>query len=287
MARFSERTGITPVKSAIQLDSMDDDLRISLWNALSDHYWHSMHDAYSLSRHPHLQVLVHKMWRDFFKLPTDVISASWGPMRESLKKWFFTCEWYQVYDFVQFVADEGTIPTVNAHFIDACNFILQREVSGHRFVGGQLTPLTSESQIVAVEEAVAAGQSSQPLGLVSSHLQRALTLLSDRQTPDYRNSIKESISAVEAICKLIAGKPNATLGPALDAIEKGNIVQLHPSLKDGFQRLYGFTSDAAGIRHAMKDASTVDQEDAMYMLVSCSAFVNYLVTKAGKAGVTL
>ncbi len=56
---------------------------------------------------------------------------------------------------------------------------------------------------------------------------------------------------------------------------------------EAFQKLYNFTNDAAGIRHAMKDASTVDQEDAMFMLVSCSAFINYLVVKAGKAGITL
>jgi hypothetical protein len=31
----------------------------------------------------------------------------------------------------------------------------------------------------------------------------------------------------------------------------------------------------------------LDQEDARYMLVTCSAFVNYLVVKADKAGVKL
>jgi len=43
-------------------------------------------------------------------------------------------------------------------------------------------------------------------------LSRALELLSDRKQPDYRNSIKESISAVEATCQVFASKSRATLG---------------------------------------------------------------------------
>jgi hypothetical protein len=36
-------------------------------------------------------------------------------------------------------------------------------------------------------------------------------MLSDRENPDYRNSIKESISAVEAIVNLINGTDSDTL----------------------------------------------------------------------------
>ncbi len=35
MNLFSQRKGLKPVKSIIQIDSMDTDLRNSLWNALS------------------------------------------------------------------------------------------------------------------------------------------------------------------------------------------------------------------------------------------------------------
>ena len=42
--------------------------------------------------------------------------------------------------------------------------------------------------------------------------------LADRKQPDYRNSIKESISAVEAICALITGQERADLNTALRAL---------------------------------------------------------------------
>jgi hypothetical protein len=116
-------------------------------------------------------------------------------------------------------------------------------------------------------------------------LYQALTHLSNRQSPDYRNSIKESISAVESLCCIIAKDDKATLSGALKAI--GKTTELHPALKEAFQKLYGYTSDADGIRHKMMEEPNLDFEDAKFMRVSCSGFVNYLIVKASKAGIVL
>jgi|GEM_PF-5091063 len=35
------------------------------------------------------------------------------------------------------------------------------------------------------------------------------------------------------------------------------------------------------------EESNLDQEDALYMLVSCSAFINYLITKTNKFGIEI
>jgi hypothetical protein len=64
-------------------------------------------------------------------------------------------------------------------------------------------------------------------------------------------------------------------------------VGLHSALKKGFSSIYGYTSDNDGIRHALTQDSNCDQEDAKYMLVSCSAFVNYLIVKATKSGISI
>jgi hypothetical protein len=61
-------------------------------------------------------------------------------------------------------------------------------------------------------------------------------------------------------------------------------IKIHGALEEGFVRLYGYTSDADGIRHPMMDEPDLDIEDAIYMVVTCSSFVNYLILKAEKAG---
>jgi hypothetical protein len=47
--------------------------------------------------------------------------------------------------------------------------------------------------------------------------------------------------------------------------------------------MYGYTNDTEGIRHALLEEPTLDADDARFMLVSCSAFVNYLKSKVSKA----
>jgi hypothetical protein len=132
----------------------------------------------------------------------------------------------------------------------------------------------------AIEEAASTDTSL--LRPVSTHIRTALSLLADRQNPDYWNSMKESISAVEALCKIITGMGKATLGPALDAVKK--TTDLHPKPHEAFMALYSYTSDTHGIRHALKHDGEPEAEVAMFMRVACFAFVIYVTEKGRKNG---
>jgi hypothetical protein len=140
--------------------------------------------------------------------------------------------------------------------------------------------MTSKQEIDEIEKALKV-----PLRPVQEHLKCSLDRMADRKNPDYRNSMKEAISAVESICKIITKDDKAKFGQALKEIEE--LLKLHPVLTSAFDKLYGYTSDADGIRHALKDEPNIDIEDARFMLVSCSAFVNYLIGKLNKVGIRL
>ncbi len=43
---FSYRKGLKPVKSIMQVDNMDNDLRNNLWNALTIYYWNDVKDDF-------------------------------------------------------------------------------------------------------------------------------------------------------------------------------------------------------------------------------------------------
>jgi hypothetical protein len=79
---------------------------------------------------------------------------------------------------------------------------------------------------------------------------------------------------VEAVCQILTSDAKTTLGQALKKLG------IHPALEKGFSAIYGYTSDADGIRHALSEETTVDADDAKFFLVSCSAFVNYLIAKS-------
>jgi AbiJ N-terminal domain 4 len=286
MMKFSERYGHVPVRSALQVDGIDDGLRNRLWNLICARFFHpwppfrgATNDWLPLQQDPF--ALFKNLWHNYFKRPTDSIGNSYTDALSNLKEYVLGCKWYELYDLFEFFAD-STPPYSRQDFIDSVNAILKEEISGYRFVSGRIAQITSEEEIAAIEKALALPDSLKP---VREHLNQSLALLSNRKTPDYRNSIKESISAVESLSKIISKQNKATLGPALDAVEKKT--KLHTVLKEAFQKLYGYTSDAQGIRHALMDEATLDIEDAKFMLVSCSAFVNYLVVKAQKAGIAI
>ncbi len=193
---------------------------------------------------------------------------------EHLKTWFFGAEWYEIYDFIEYlVGFEQRLHDMG--FAAKCNVVLKESLAGYRVVEDKIIQVTSEGEIGEIEEAI---QSSDQWKPVSIHLKAALDLLTHRKNPNYRNSIKESISAVESTCKIILGDEAATLGKALSQIEKSH--DLHGALKKAFQTLYGYTSDSGGIRHALiSDDNHVSMEEAKFMLISCSAFINYLKSK--------
>lgn len=284
MKRFSETYGYKPVK-AMQVDSMDADLRNSLWNASVIYYLNSLNASESSFIHlaDWVNELVISLWINFFKAPIDSMANLRGVIFMDIKTRFSYLEWYEVYDFIQFLATESTEKTVNKKFIKYCNHVLENEISGWRFVGEKIAPVTSKEEIAAIEEALEQPKSLRPVAI---HLNSALDFMSDRKSPDHRNSIKESISAVESMCTLIAGTKKAELTQALTAMRKKGI-DLHPALEQAFTKLYGYTSNEGGIRHALLEEPNLHFEDAKFMLVACSAFINYLKLKSSKAGIKL
>ena len=274
MRWFSYRKGLKKVRTQIQTESIDEALRNRLWNVLRTYFWKTRtEDSY-----PFLEVL----WHSHLKRPTDRIVGRWREDYTQVRQYYFNCKWFEVYDFIEFIANNYPKEKTNSEFMEACNEVLESELSAYRFVGEKITQITSEEEISEIEEAL-----ETPLEPIKVHLGKALKLMSDRKSPDYRNSIKESISAVEAICRIISKNEKATLGQALKIVE--NKVGLHGALKKGFSSLYGYTSSADGIRHALGllEEQNLSFEDAKFMLVSCSAFINYLISKASKAGIKI
>jgi uncharacterized protein with PIN domain len=268
---FSERIGKKSVRDVLQIASMDDDLKNQIWNCIYDNF------LMNYAESPYLELI----WKSFFKLRSNELPRHRDTyihipaFVEHLDNWYNKkATWNEIYDLLEFICkrcfeDEQE----EFEFEQICNDVLAQENSGYRIIDSLIVPLTSEEEIQEIEEALANEFSS-----VSTHLSTALSLLSDRTTPDYRNSIKESISAVEALCKIITADDSATLAKALAKIEKTH--ELHGSLKNAFSSIYGYTSDSGGIRHSLtEDGIRVEFEDAKFMLVSCSAFINYLKAK--------
>lgn len=283
--KFSERIGQSEIKVDIQLDYIDDDLKNGLWNLITMYITEPITSSRFLSS-SRFKALIHALWFNHFKEPFDEIPNSTYDIKDLLRARYFSWNYLEIYDFIDFIArtKRQHLPFDKDNFIRDCNGILKRELSGYRFVNNQLAPITNELEINSIETALNNSSQNGFKGL-HIHLAEALNKLSDKTNPDYRNSIKESISAVESVCQQITGNKNTELGKALKKLKE--ILPIHGALEQGFIKLYGYTSDGDGIRHAMMGEDNLDQEDALYMLISCSSFTNYLITKATKLGIEI
>lgn len=262
--------GLTPVESVLQTEGMSDALRNSLWNVFDGELWSTEGFLYDhMGDWGPMDDFSRALWSDFFKRRVDSRGDNPYGMLENVRAFFFKGQWFEVYDFVEFVAGYFDNNRLN----EALNKILERELAGFRLISGSLAPVIAKEEVEAVKEAI---EDARYKG-AATHLRQALDHLSNRKNPDYRNSIKESISAVESLAKELAKNPKATLGDALQLLEKTD--RLHPALKKGLSALYGYTSDEQGIRHAMLEEPSLSATDATFFLVSCSAFINYLKAK--------
>lgn len=280
---FSQRQGIRPASKIIQKAGMDEDLRTGLWNAFYVCYAKKFNGRDRVSFiGSNLENLFCAYGHSLFKLRLDGTNfASVLMVLKMLRTKFSHMKWFDVYDFIEFTIKEG--PTEFADdFRKMCNDVLERENSAYRIVSFEVTPITSSQEIQSIEDAIEkAGELPGP----ATHLNQALCLMSDRNSPDYRNSIKESVSAVESLCQIVAEDPKAAFGKALGILAKR--IDLHPALKSAFNKLYSYASEEDGIRHAMLEIPDLSDSDARFMLVACSAFVNYVVAKCGEKGLAI
>jgi len=284
MKSFSQRIGLKPIRQIIQRESADEALRNHLWNSLNIFYFNRFH-KWLYETEPSINTLITRIWVRHYNQRIDDLDVYTPKLIAKLRNDFLNLDWNEMFDILEFIPNNyrlddwegGYDNETNKEFYSFTNDILEEHLSAYRFVDNLLLEISSEEEIAAIEEAL---QDTSKFKPVQTHLRRALELLSDRKNPDYRNSIKESISAIESFSCIVTQKPKATLGQALKEVEKSH--ELHSALKNSFSSMYGYTSDGDGIRHSLLDESTLKQEDAKFMLVACSAFVNYLLVKTAE-----
>lgn len=279
--KFSERIGITKPKTELTKEELPDDLRNTLWSIIYEHINDRISDGRQMGQKYSEQVKLFKnIWLSFMKLPIDEFKNHINHHGElnsdypfiRLRNWFFDSKWYETYNFLEFLVNSEY---GGKAFSFICNIYLIKELSAYRFVDGVLVEINSKEEIVEIEKALNVDDKFKN---VREHISTSLKLLSDKQKPDYRNSVKESISAVESLGRIILHDKSITGGKALDQIEKD--FNLPNTLMGGFKKIYGYTADKGGIRHGLKEQDhNVDIDEARFMLVSCSAFVNYLISK--------
>ena len=259
---FSERKGLKSISDIVQTESLNMRTRNRIYNTTLEYVFgvdSNLRDS-----------VIEYLYVDVFSKTIDEVPMFPEEAYATLKDIFQTVDYNEVFDTI-----DGIISAINyaeyydyqkKEYIKNINGIFKEENVNYKIVNDEVVDIIDDIQIESIEKTL-----QNEYKTVAIHYSKAIEQL--YKVKDYDNSIKESISTVEAMCQIITGNDKATLGDALKLLKE----KIHPAMNSAFIKLYGYTSNANGIRHANglgEGDSTF--EEAKYMLISCSAFVNYL-----------
>lgn len=270
---FSERYGYKEIVESLHREEMPESLRTRIWNIFYEYIFEKLKVPLDTFIPEFVDNFVLDCWDAFFKKELKKLRDT-SPYNtlNYIRNLFLELQWFEVYDFIEFFATHfpNDSQISKDEVLQAINNLLKEEKAPYRVIEGKVVPLTSEEEIKEIEKALNVPDKFKG---TKAHIDKALKLMSDRKNPDYENSIKESISALESLVQVLLGE-KGTLGGLLKKLD------IHPAMKQGFSNLYGWTCDEGGIRHGkFGEALEPCEKEARYMLNTISAFINYLIDK--------
>jgi hypothetical protein len=202
---------------------------------------------------------------------------SWAALTHHLK----SCEWPAFYDFVemlgaQLIEKDDEIPCdPTLHFST-----YQSQVNALLVEDGIGWALNEKSELVRAHPKVLADSLAATDSALSKsfenariHYQKAAQYL-HRHPIDEANSIKEIISAVESVARVIEPKAS-TLGDALKRFRKDP--RFNPALLEPLEKLYAYANATALVRHGHAGGNKPSVADAELALLMGVAYIRHLI----------
>jgi hypothetical protein len=215
------------------------------------------------------------VWTDFFSGSLlEIAKNKSNQILQKINKEYNKLKWFEVYDYVEFILLNHPNKTTKMQLKRDLLRLFKSKRVPYEIIGNKICPseINDKEEIKEIEKTLNIPDKYKP---VREHLLKALDKWADRKSPDYKNSIGESIKAVECLITILLGK-EGTLGKLIDELD------IHPALRAGFGNLYGWRSDESGVGHGKsKEPLSCGEPEARYMLVTCSAFINYVIIKFG------
>lgn len=274
MNAFSKRRGLK--KNLIQLEGMSESLKNKLWNCFYKLIKNGFHLDPGGYHEPRLKqwahvLVVEKIMCDHFSIKINQIPLNPDEKLELLEGKLSELSWNEAYDFFEYTISHLK-GLKKANFIKEVNTSLIYGNSAYRISDGIFIPIVSMEELNEIESA-----SKSKITQVEDHLQKAKEYLSpSKEKPDYRNSIKESVSAIEALVRIIENNDEE-----LSKNLKKAKLNMHPTFKEALSKIYAYACDASGVRHGHKisSSSSPSLEEAKFILVICSAYINLIRNK--------
>ena len=275
---FSEAQGYEEIPKPLKLGELPKEARTSIWNLVYFYVQESSvfspYTSGPVIGDPWNEIL-QSLHVGFDCQPLDEWGSGIGDFRRNIRSRIESQPFNKVFDLIQFVLRHPRCPS---RFVKDMRCTFEEIRLAYALDFGPPPTIVPAATTEEGDAVVASLQSLQQAGLIGSakHLQEASAQINNG---DWAGSVRESIHAVESVARQLYANGERTLGSALTAIERHGA--LHPALKQAFIKLYAYTCDEQGIRHALVDQTdpTVGMDEAVFMLGACASFASYLSRK--------
>ena len=272
---FTHREGYEQLPARLRPGELPDEARTAIWNELYaymksstfTHGWTNIVDEWE------------RILRDVYVYHDNERLDMWSTEIRRVTSWMWSRleqePLNRVFDRIEFIMRHRYCPS---EFINRVSSVFHRFQLAYVIDPGPPATILGADTVAEGNELRRNLAELRTAGLqgCAAHLRNASKCINDG---DAAGGVRESIHAVESVAKKIV--PNAnTLAKALSALEKRGVLQ-HKALKEALGRLYGYTSDEQGIRHALLDKTEADVtiDEAVFMLGACASFASYLWRK--------
>lgn len=276
---FSQRYGYEPLPESMRLEYLSEDLRREIWNTVRDVLLERRESSalagYYVFPEVHEKFLVRTLG-SLKKTAEDEIPTGYDDVAQMFKSIVMAGNFNVVLDLVEILLNSAL---TSQDFLSCIAALFEKHAAAYRLDTTQrpyqFSPQGSKEQGEATQQAIEILHKSN-MGGATAHLRQATEHINARQ---YADSISDSIHAVESVARMVAPEAK-TLGDALKHLEAEGLLT-NKMLKKSLEKLYGYTNNEQGIRHALleQDAAEVGVDEAVFMYGACASFAAYLVSK--------
>lgn len=264
---FSKRYGLRPTPEGLMYEDLPERARVGLYHVVKQFF----EKGYSyLGLYKVLCIAL----RIPVKLKTTLISDSSGS--SEIEDLILKCQYWQFYDICEILWEGLKYKNERDSLSQEINTLFREEHLGFELRDGKVEKIGSGFIDAHVKEARYLLKEPEFKG-ADKHFEKALKALNTRPNPDVENCIKDAVSAIESVGRIIVGDDKALLSRIIKDMAGEGIIP--KPLDEVIQKVYAYRGDQPGVAHGLVGISKVTIAEAELVLVMSAAIIIYLAKK--------
>jgi tetratricopeptide (TPR) repeat protein len=258
---FSKRYALRPTPEGLMQEDVPERAKVGLFHIVSQFFEDKYLDLY-------------KVLCVALRIPLDRNRANIYFASEAIEKLVMDCQWWQFYDICEVLWQ--SLEYKRANLSEEINSLFREEHLGFELRDGKVEKIGSGFVDARIEEARYLLKESEFKG-ADKHFEKALKALNTRPNPDVENCVKDAVSAIESVGRIIVNDEKALLSDIIREMAKNKTIP--KPLDEAIQKIYAYRGDQPGVAHGLVGTSKVTIDEAEFVLAMSAAVIIYLVKK--------